>query len=180
MPVYKVDIEKRYSNEYWTNRYFVEAPDMAEATDCAQFIVSLERAIHWNLVIFTKFRVSDNVPNTEVFNTVTLNLNGQQNLGGEPVPLFVVARVDFSVANQRPSRKYLRGVLHEGSFNYTNVSQAIIDFIKNSYADPLVALGCVVDEDGNAFGVAGVSPFVGMRQLRRGSKRRENPIIPPP
>jgi len=177
MPVFKVDIEKEYANEFWTNRYFVEAPDMAEASDCAMFIVSAERAIHWTSVEFKKVRISDTIPETEVFNTIILNLPGQQVLGGDPLPLFLVARVDFSVQNQRPSRKYLRGVLHEGAISYNLIASTFRDFIDTNYTDPLVALGCVVDESGNSFGASGVNPNVGGRQLRRGSKRT-GPILP--
>lgn len=161
--------------EYWTNVYWLDYLTPAAALEAVRDIVTAERTVHLPAVQFTKFRVDDGVEDTEIWETETLNVAGLSTTTGEMMPLFVVARVDFSVAGGgRPSRKYLRGVLTEETVNAFMLNTGIRGVLQN-YADGVIAAGGVCDVDGQGF--SNGSPFAqpGMRQLRRGSKRKPVP-----
>lgn len=179
MPLWNVDVEKKLGEEYWTNRYVVEEATIQAAVPLAEQITAWERAVHATGVTFTKWRVSDRVPNTDVFITLALNQPGLWNPGAvEFLPLFNVVRVDFSTGVGRPSRKYLRCPIPEGQQQDGTLIPSMITFVNNSYATPLATAAWYVDVDGEAIIQGQTWPFVGMRQLRRGSKRRLQPVIP--
>lgn len=173
---WSVDIEKYLNGEYWTNRYIVATADLVSATTVAAQLVAAERAIHFETVLFTKYRVSDGQPETDVYQVVN---NNQFGLGvistQKTLPLFNVMRVDFStVGGGRPSRKYYRLPISENHQDDGKFTQAALD-----YFNPLVAafldVDAYVDVDNQPFNVASIYPFVGMRQLRRASKRPTTP-----
>jgi hypothetical protein len=180
MPRYNVDIEKMLEGEYWTNRYVVQNADLAAAVVSANMIYEYERAIHTNIVLFTKYRASDQVPGTDVYQVVTLNTMGLATLTTDYWPLFNVVRCDFNPeGGGRPSRKYLRLPIAEGNITTKGqLSTAWRDALKTAYVDPLVAMVAFVDVDDQALTSGSVYPFVSMRQLRRGSKRKLNPVLP--
>lgn len=177
MPLFSADIEKLYQGEYWTNRYILDTANMQDAINAANLILSYERAVTLAAVTFTRYRVSDVDPSTDVYTIIQTNVQGSAATGGEMLPLFNVVRVDFSAGSGRPSRKYLRGVLTENVINFNNISATHISFIENNYAFPLRDLAAYVDVDGQALQTGEVYPFVAMRQLRRGSRRRSQPIL---
>jgi hypothetical protein len=83
--------------------------------------------------------------------------------------------VDFDVSGGgRPSRKYLRGALLEGDVNFMTLTSAITT-PANTFADAIVAIGTIVDPQGNGFLDGVVWPAPQMRQLRRGSKKKITP-----
>lgn len=168
-----VDTEKLYQGEYWTNRYIVAAADLMAAHSIGNAIVGLERTITHVNCLFTKYRTSDGVPETDVYAIQNINLFGQRNPNGEMLALFNVARFDFNVAGGgRPSRKYMRGVLTEDVVQFNTITSAAITELNNGYATPLAALAGFVDVDGQEITQGALYPFVAMRQLRRGSKRK--------
>ena len=177
MALFKVDIEKEYQGEYWTNRYVVDTANIGDAVTAALAIIDAERAIHYNVINFTKARVSDSVQGTDLFTTIPIGAIGLRNLASNLLPLFNVMRVDFPVGQGRPSRKYYRGVLSEEVVSFNDVTQAVADLITNVF-DPLVDTLPLVDVDGQAW--ADAVPFlkVAMRQLRRGSRKRTQPVVP--
>jgi hypothetical protein len=179
MPMFAMDSQKVLNGEFWTNRYMIEATDLATATTAAAFIRDKERNVHSTIVTFDKYRVSDTVVGTDVYQVVNDNVQGTRAApNGEWMPLFCVLRVDFNtVGGGRPSRKYLRLPLYEDDCYQGNTAQAIRTLVLTSYAGPLIGLANFVDVDGQAFSSASASLAVGMRQLRRGSKRRALPII---
>lgn len=178
MALWAVDIEKVLQNEYWTNRYIVEATELGDAVGIADDIVQIERAVHNTNVLFTKARVADRVPLTDVYASVPYNVFGLQTLNGHFLPLFNVARVDFNVqGGGRPSRKYLRLPIQEEWQQDGVFIGAFQTLVANSYVAPMVALVGYVDTDGQEIIDGSLYPSVGMRQLRRGSKRREEPIL---
>lgn len=177
MALWQVDIEKQLNAEFWTNVYHVDAADIASAETIAASIVAIERAVHGTFVAFTKMRVR-NVADPFAADTTILSLLGQRAVATNAMPLFVVARVDFTAEIGRPSRKYLRGVLAEADVNSDNLESAAITFVNENYATPLAALVGYVDIDGQQIVNGGCHPRTGMRQLRRGSKRRTQPILP--
>lgn len=177
MPRWRLTVEKVYNAEYWTNVYWLEATDRAQARARGQAIANIERSVLDTRCVLTKFRVDDGTPNTDEYSTVAINLPGtKDNSTSELMPLFVVARVDFTVDGGSPSRKYLRGVLTEadvqGPFTLINPK---LDFLQNFYAAPTAGSAGFVDVDGELIDGGVVSSLVGMRQLRRGSKKKLTP-----
>ncbi len=169
-----VDVEKLLQGEYWTNRYIVEAANLAAATAIGSSIAAIERAILYSPVLQTKFRVSDGLNNTDVYQIFNLNLLGLNAINTNTLlPLFNVLRVDFNTAGGgRPSRKYLRGCLAENVINFNTIDTPFLDFITANYVAPMIDLVGFVDIDGQQITSGSPYPFVAMRQLRRGSKRK--------
>jgi hypothetical protein len=177
-PTYKIDIEKQLGTEFWSNSYLTDDPGLIDAIATAQDIVARERLVTHNTITFTKFRVSDVGPGG-VTSTVVIGLPGQGNASGTVLPLFNVARVDFTAAAGRPSRKYLRGAITTGAVLPGGMLEATIrEYINTSYANPMAADLNYVDVQGDEINSGACNMTIGMRQLRRGSKRRLNPIIP--
>lgn len=177
MPLFRVHVEKFMPSaaEYWTNVYHHVGDNLASALTFGTAVAAAERAILSPLVMITKVRADDAVPLTEQYATTVLNQLGQRDpQGAQLLPLFVVARVDFSAAfGGRPSRKYLRGVLLEADADFTNILTSSLGLI-NTYAAAVVAAGAWdVDQQELMSGVAHPQP--GMRQLRRGSKKKPVP-----
>jgi hypothetical protein len=178
MARWQVDIEKELFGEYWTNRYIVEGATMGAADLIGADITAIERTIHGSEITFTKRRTSDGVPGTDTYMVVPLNVNGTRtNATGEALPLFNVFRVDFQATAGRPSRKYIRGPVFEGDQAGGDLLAGTMTFINTNYAAPLAALTGYVDVDGQELLSGAVQRKVGMRQLRRGSKRRLLPIL---
>jgi hypothetical protein len=178
MPVFKIDIEKQLGAEYWTNVYHCDVADLDAADDVALEVLDAERAIHHVTVTFTKRRVSDIVPNTDNFRTTPINLTGELNDPAALLPLFNVLRVDAVAQTGRPGRKYLRGCLTEGAITFDTIVPAALTTFDTGYSNAMDLITELCDEDGDPFIDWQSNPKVGMRQLRRGSKRRTQPIIP--
>ena len=178
MALFSIDIEKFYLAEYWTNRYIVNASDLATADTYGHQIVEFERAIHVAVVQFTKLRTADAIEGNDVYKITPLGLNGARSASGAPIPLFNVVRCDFSVATGRPSRKYLRLPLMVGEVSGNTIASGVIGLVNVDYVEPLVAAGFYVDVDGQPIIDGTTMLNVGMRQLRRGSKRKLTPVLP--
>lgn len=178
MPVFKVDIEKQYGTEYWTNVYYVDEESLTLAHGVAAEIVNAEQEIHLVSVNFTKYRTSDMVPDTDQYITTPLNSPGERGFAGDPLPLFNVVRVELGVGIGRPSRKYLRGVLCEGDITFNTINGATLTEIDTDYCNALEAIEELVDRDGSPIVDCNAQPMVGMRQLRRGSRRSVTPVLP--
>jgi hypothetical protein len=177
MPIYQLIIEKQFGTEFWVNDYYLDSADMAQADSDAQPIIDAERAITANGVQFTKYRISTVTPNDGIFANFALNVSGLNNLQGDLLPLFNVLRVDITAVQGRGGRKYLRGVLGEGDITFNTIVPAAVSFFNTNYCNVLDGLTYLVKKDGTALADASVFTQVGMRQLRRGSKRRTTPII---
>ena len=177
MALWEVSIQKQLGSEYWINVYHCEAADQPAARVVAEEIVGVERAVTMDNVSFVNFRIRQasvlGAPGT----VYPIGLTG---LVATTVymPLFVVARFDFAVPVGRPSRKFLKPpvattIISNGTF--TTAGQT---FYNNTYADGLLAISELRANDGQSFLSIRVNPTVGMRQLRRGSRKRTTPIIP--
>lgn len=177
MPLFQIDIEKRLDSEFWTNRYVVDTADLNEAAVVAGRIVDREEAIHNDLITFTQARVRDFDPTTDVFINLPLGTTGERNVLGAPIPLFNVARVDFGVITGRPSRKYLRIGLTEADITGQNIVTDLLNLIDTAYAQPMLSEVAFVDVDGQDIVNAVVFAPISMRQLRRGSRRRTQPVL---
>jgi len=179
MPKLRVTIEKFLpsQNEYWTNVYWVPTASVGDAMTIAQQLVTAERAILHPLVTVTKARIDDAVPDSDVGGTVVFNVQGTRDMGGgQLLPLFVVARCDFSViGGGRPSRKYFRGMLGEVDADFMTINNSAKSEIQN-YGNAVVVAG-VCDPDEQLFSFAAAYPAPAMRQLRRGSKKKKDPLF---
>jgi len=175
--MWSLDIEKQLGTETWTNRYILSNPSIESALLTAAAILPLEQAIHLDTVTFTRYRISDLDPSTDIFVIVPVGEPGDVTPGSDILPLFNVVRVDFPAGLGRPSRKYLRCPVQEewqvdGFFTST-----VVAFINSSYGTPLGDIDEYVDVDGEPLGTGICQAAVGMRQLRRGSKRRATPVL---
>jgi hypothetical protein len=164
--------------EYWTNVYILDASSMAEAETSAAAITAAERVFHTQNVLFTKWRVDDGIEDTDVYKTKPLNVYGQRSQGSDLLALFNVLRVDFETAGGgTPSRKYYRGVLQESDCAGNRITDgSLLTLAQNAFSTSVT--GDLVDPDGQIFESVTASPMVGMRQLRRGSKKKNTQSTP--
>lgn len=177
MALYKIDIEKSMEGEFWTNRYLVNESDLSGAALHVATLVQAEQVFHGTAVLFTKARVSDMQPDSDTYTTLPLNLSGGQADEGVFIPLFNVVRVDLGVLVGRPSRKFYRGVLRESHISFNTVYAPLAVLIQTTLMSMIQSVP-VCDPDLQLIQSVAVSPNVGMRQLRRGSRRRATPVIP--
>ena len=177
MARFQVDIEKSALGERWTNVYYTEQPDLAAAVSFGQGLVNMEKAIHRTWVLFNTLRVRSTVVGDEVFSIVPLTGTGTvDGATAAALPLFNVVRVDLAATAGRPSRKYYRGILEEpdnaggalDTARQTAVEAALTAAIEGEQ---------LVDVDGQTIVSAATWPMIAMRQLRRGSRRRTEPIL---
>ena len=181
MALYKVDVEKLYNNEYWTNVYHIDAVSMVDAGIQMDAIVAFEASIHFVPVTITKARVSTVTPNDNQYITKVYNTPGTRDAtGNDFLPLFNVIRVDITDSGfGRPERKYFKlpvseQMQNDGTLNNTIISEITAAFNALIANDDVALTG----PNGESLVSATTFPKVGMRQLRRGSKRRLQPILP--
>lgn len=183
MPIFQVDIEKNYISEFWTNRYLLQAANIVDARSAGQLIVDAERTFHKSWITFTKYRTRTVVEGDDAFITTPLNIQGSWDVAGDAWPLFNVVRVDFTTQGLgRPSRKFYRCGLSDGNVNNGGVlAPDTVNLFLLSLSDLIEVLNSSttlwVDPDNQIINSAVIYPQVGMRQLRRGSKRRATPIL---
>jgi hypothetical protein len=168
-----IDIEKLLGGEYWTNRYIVAAASLADATDHGQSLTNRERGFHHSSVLFTRFRASDGIKLSDVYQVVNINAFGDQGATAATLPLFNVMRVDFNVVGGgRPSRKYYRLPISEDMQDNGNFTANHLANMQPHITGILTGVPEYRDVDGQVFINGTIYPKVGMRQLRRGSKRK--------
>jgi hypothetical protein len=178
-PLAQVDIQKVLGGEYWTNRYLISlAPGTTEAETCAMQIAEAERNLYPVSIRINRIRISTALEGDTVFQSWDPGYVGNRNPAPPfMLPLFCIVRVDFGAGLGRPSRKYLRGALHEDDVEGSALTQAFKNAVVNPYANTISGLACVVDPQGDDLNGFTVASLIGMRQLRRGSKRRATPVI---
>lgn len=184
MPVFQVDTEKALNGRNWSNRYLMIADTIESARVMSGEIIDAERTVTASQVTFTKWRVSAFGIDSPQYIVTPLNLPGLR-VVTDMLPLFNVVRVDIFAGAYAPGRKYLHGCLGEQDQSSGLLTQTAIDFFQTSYADIIVGVttlivGSGLPPDGQrAIESASVFREVGMRQLKRGSKRKTAPIITP-
>lgn len=170
MTTYQIDVEKQLGEEFWTNVYHVDASSMSDAQVQAGWIVAVEKPLHNTAITITKFRAAP-YPGPAEGSIVAVN-EGCTGGAGNMLPLFNVVRVDFPAPIGRPSRKYYRSGLTDAEVENGELPdgtrdgyQAVVDEFFTGDSPNLV------DVDGQPLSTASVFKKIGMRQLRRGSKR---------
>jgi len=175
--MWSLDIEKQLGAETWTNRYILSNPSIESALLTAAAIWPIEQTVHLSVVTFTRYRISDLDPSTDLFVIVPIGEVGGVVTTEQYLPLFNVARIDFPAGTGRPSRKYLRLPILESVQENGVLSSAFIASMNTNYGSPLGDIDEFVDVDGEPLGDGICQVNVGMRQLRRGSKRRATPVL---
>jgi hypothetical protein len=176
MALWQIDIQKQLGSEYWTNVYHVNVAGQAAAAAIAEVIAGIEQDVHLDIVTFTSYRVRPYPPAGVPGTVYPLGYNGQ-NPSGSYLPLWNTINVVFQAAQGRPSRKYLRIPVVEVAQENGVLTPTYLASFQDNYATPLEAIPELVDVDSEGFGAIRVLSTVGMRQLRRGSRRRVTPVI---
>lgn len=183
MPLFQIDIQKTGYGEIWTNRYILDAVSLSQAHDSAlTFMLVAEQSIHAAAITIDRIRTSTLTPNDNLFLTAAPNAVGTFTASGNALPLFNVVRADMTMSTGRPSRKYYRGGWGTGQvgshLHWDGSDISGITALLNGLRSDLDGAGTPwVDEDGDAVMDATAFTLIGMRQLRRGSRRRTEPII---
>jgi len=176
MPVYKVDIQVDYYQEFVTNRYHVLADDMVQAGTRGTAIAELQKTLLPTTVNIDFIRVSTVVEGDNSFYTLPADIPGTRAATSQTMPPFCRWRADMSIGFRRPLRKYLLIPLEEDSEG-ASFTTAARSYFNANYGAPLFNLGYVCSEGGIVISGVSLNNIIGMRQLRRGSKRRMTPII---
>ena len=177
MARFQVDIEKSALGERWTNRYFVETSDITAATAAGNGLVAMEKSFHRNWVAFNTLRVRTTTVGDDIYTITPLTGTGAvSGAVAAALPLFNVLRIDLGATSGRPSRKYYRGVLEEadqagGALDPAAYYNAVSGLKPSSGAAPWWTW------DGQELITVAPHKMVVMRQLRRGSRRRTQPIL---
>lgn len=177
MTVFKVDIQYNYNTEYWTNVWYINTSDVASAKEWVDDFVAATLDMQQNAVTIDKARIT---PAPFIANTFTDYPINTAGTGGStpPVPLFNVVRMVMGKGTGRGVSHYIRGGVTPSNIgadgNFTSAAQTF----NQSKADAIISLvPFPCDRNGNLYETCTASPKVGMRQLRRGSKRRTTPVI---
>lgn len=177
MAIFQVTIQKNIGTEYWTNDYYVNTADLDAAEAAAREIVAAEYRIHMETVQFGTVRIRTTIEGDEVYRNIFVPSNGQRPYN-EYLPLFNVFTAVLSPAEGRPSIKYLRGPVGKPDTVNGGVVTAVSTGPFDLYRNQLEAIESLCDVDGQPILSVQLKPQVGMRQLRRGSKRRSQPVLP--
>lgn len=179
MPLFQVTLQKRLSTEFWTNDYYVETDDLGAAATVAVEIAQAERLLHLEVVQYDTCRVRTTVVGDEIYRNFPITLAGARPVG-EYLPLFNVFTFNLVPDSGRNSLKYIRGPVLKAD----QVNGGIVDAFKTgpaaNYISALNAIEELRDVDNQPIVGFSLKSQVGMRQLRRGSKRRTEPVIPAP
>lgn len=177
----KLTIHKTANGENWVNTYELQGEyNSQQAIDDAATIVAFERSIYLSNIIITHYNISDGVEDTDAYISTPVNLVGLVVPSSDAAPLYNTLRIDFSkLGGGRPGRKYYRGVLRE------DVMGAFGALLPNSIAAWQTLAQAMADNtsaggEGFTYVTAAVYPFAQMRQLRRGSKKKNVPSSPIP
>lgn len=176
MAIWQIVTEKQLGTEYWVNDWYVSAPDQLTAQGHAADIIALEALAYMDIITITKFRVRRaDLPGSQgtVFQVGTQGIRPAQAY----LPLFNVVRLDLTVTTGRPGRKYMKMPIAEGWQENGVLTTAYLNDVNTTLAQPLLALGVLTQADGDVVQSIAASPIVGMRQLRRGSRKRTQPVI---
>jgi len=179
MPVYNVTVEKSmvsgpFVGEKWSNVYHVNAADLVTADEHADDIAELEQAIYPDNIVIVRLSTRG-APGSGIGFSRNVYLAGTRGTGDPTtqLPLFNAVLYQFLPAEGRPSPKYMRTALDESEVTSGLLDTALTDDMSSDWAAPLVALGFVCDESGQAF--AGYSHKQGVQMRQLGWHRRSRP-----
>lgn len=178
MPVYQVDVQMNAGGIYVTNVWHVLAGSISEANEMGNNIAVVSAALIPPTMSVNHYRVSTPAEGDGVYYSNPVNIPGQRTTGGEPLPLFNRFRIDFGVGPRRPLRKFML-LVTETDVTAGQLNSAAITFVETNFITPLLESGdeiALCAPDGTHVIGASTAQQVGMRQLRRASKRK-TPVI---
>lgn len=174
MPIYQFDVQKHIGTEYWTNVYHAQADDDADALLISDEILNAELGIHYSNVDFDKTLVRPYPPVAGDFVERPHSIPGLRS-GSADLALFNVARLVFPATVGKAGIKMYRGALNEGDQEGIGaITEATRVFFETWGLAFKAAVPTLCKADGTLLGAPTINLAVGMRQLRRGSKR---PVI---
>jgi hypothetical protein len=123
--LFTVRVYKRYGSHVWANNYEIRARQdipfaQTAILDLVNALTNLERPIYPTYIRIDRAVVStyqpDSIPyNPDNFTTVPVNVLGQVNFQGDPMPLEYCLFVRRVTASGRPGKLLYRGVFEEGT-----------------------------------------------------------------
>lgn len=177
--VYQIDTQKSMGGEYWTNRYHCVAGSLDDALQIGLELSAKEAAQSLSQVSFVSVRASTPQKGDDVYLVEQVNYNGGITAGGTSMPLFVVARLTFTKGPGRPDVKYFKGMLNtDATADAFTLKGNVVTGLQDGIAAALLATEGLSSADGDPYTNIKVDKRIGMRQLRRGSKKRDEPVIP--
>lgn len=177
--IYQVDIQVRIFDQYMTNVYHVRATGINDALFAGMAIADIQKSLITPSDAITLVRASTPQPFDKQFLTRPVNIPGTRIVNAQALPLFCRFRVDFSQGPRRPCRKFLNLPTEQDSDGHS-FNQAALDYVQQNYVLPLIDNPNIqlCGPTGYVFEGGALAPAIGMRQLRRGSKRKK-PVITP-
>lgn len=177
MPVYKLDIQFVYETEYWTNKLYVQAGSDGDAAQAANEIVGVLKTGIQNSVTIDKVRITPAPFSRDTFIDIPFQTPGTGGTSA-PAPLFNVVRWVFSPARGRGISHYFRGGVTPANIGPDQKFTTDAQTFNNNLVKALFDLPSVIcNKSGQPYFSANAAVRVGMRQLRRGSKRKTKPVI---
>ena len=176
--VYQIDIQTNLYGVYITNVYHVLAGDLQAAGEMGVQIAQIQANLIKPSVFINRVRASVPGSANDQFYSILTTIPGTRAGGGDVLPEFCRYRVDFNVGYRRPLRKFLLWP-EEAETTGGGFYQAAVDFVNTQYIQPLLTTAGIQLCGPTGLPVLGaaLNARVGMRQLRRASKRK-TPIIP--
>jgi hypothetical protein len=184
MTIFRIQVFQRLdsSDREWSNTWLCDAADIDTVVAGMPDFGDVTAQAHLDNVIITRARVSDILPDTDVFSIVTLGVIGTRGTGGDNdwLPLFNTVRVDFDVAGGgRPSRKYFRSPILEADQQAGQLADTVVTYFTTVGGEFIsTASGGsfpLVDPDGQLLTAAHCQTQVQMRQLHRKRKKAVAP-----
>lgn len=177
--VVKLDVQKTTANIFWTNRYLLDFATIGEVTlAMITDIVNGEKAVHSPSVQFVSARVSDMIEGTDNFIVYPWTGTGAAAGTGGNVPGYCTLRLDAGVGVGRPCRKYYRVYVATSATDGPNWQASYRNSCATALATMMSQVPALCDPQGNHWVNTAVKLQIQMRQIRRGSRRRETPVIP--
>jgi hypothetical protein len=177
-PIWRIQVQKQFLNQNWSNDYLTSAITIEDATDVANAVIAFERAIHAVSVEFLYVRISSVTVGDRYHRDITLNEPGLRDTGGsDALPLFNTIRVDFGTSFYDPGRKYYRSPVVESDQSGGSLLPGTISFINGAIAAhlPTDVLNEIVTPKGHQVTDASCYQYVQMRQQHRRRKKKVTP-----
>lgn len=177
MPIFQGDVQTKMGPVYVSNIYHLSTTTITAAHALVKEIAQVQAATFPAFWSIDSVRTSTPAPDDGVFISETVSYPGTRTPTGQQLPFFNRFRVEFACNVGRPGVKFLVGPA-EGDVNGSDFENATIAEFAEIYVGALFEIEglTLCKPDGTTFQSGALQRAVGMRQLRRGSKRT-SPVI---
>jgi len=177
LPHFVVNITKQLGEEKWDNVYYLAADNLSDAVTKTDAIVDIERAVNKTTVHFIHTLTSEREQPFRNYSSRAIDALGlvTATSGELPLPLWNTVRCEFQPTNSgKPDVKQLRLPIYTDEIvDIQHITTVLRSAVNGNYAAPLVALGGIEDDAGNAWVSYFVRAEVFDRQL---TKRRRKKV----